>query len=351
MSGVSEILENLILKNLMLDIIDYLPEGLLQAEARDLHRILPKPTLIHLPGRHTPALFVAILLHGNEDTGLKAIQQVLNQYAGRELPRALSIFVGNISAAKEGVRRLENQPDYNRIWPGTTLDAPQEQAMAATVVSEMRQRGVFASIDIHNNTGLNPHYACVNVLDQRFFHLAALFSRIAVYFVQPKGTQSGAFAQLCPAIAVECSKPGNPEGVARAVALINAVLHLTIFPAHPVAAHDLELFHTVGLVKIPENISFQFGMGDVDLCLETAIDHLNFTELPIFTRLGYARLPQLPLQVLDDAGEDIVDQFFLLREGELLSKRGIIPAMLTLNEHVIRQDCLCYLMERLPLPG
>lgn len=98
--------------------------------------------------------------------------------------------------------------------------------------------------------------------------------------------------------------------MARAIALINAVLHLTIFPAHPVAAHDLELFHTVGLVKIPENISFQFGMGDVDLCLETAIDHLNFTELPIFTRLGYARLPQLPLQVLDDAGEDIVDQFF-----------------------------------------
>ena len=28
------------------------------------------------------------------------------------------------------------------------------------------RRGVFASIDIHNNTGLNPHYGCVNQLDQ-----------------------------------------------------------------------------------------------------------------------------------------------------------------------------------------
>ena len=322
----------------------------MHAEARELNNILPRPTLIHLAGRQTPALFVAILLHGNEDTGLKAIQQILRQYQGRELPRALSIFIGNISAAKAGVRRLENQPDYNRIWPGTVLNAPQEQAMTEAVFHEMRQRGVFASLDIHNNTGLNPHYACINVLDQRFFHLAALFSRIAVYFVQPKGTQSGAFAALCPAIAIECSKPGNPEGVARAAALIDACLHLTAFPEHPIAAHDLELFHTVGLVKIPENVSFQFGEGDADLNLATAIDHMNFTELPVGTTLGTTRLSKPPLLVLDDAGGDIAEQFFEVQDGQLVTRRNLIPAMLTLNEQVIRQDCLCYLMERLTLP-
>jgi hypothetical protein len=29
----------------------------------------------------------------------------------------------------------------------------------------------------------------------------------------------------------------------------------------------------------------------------------------------------------------------------------LMPAMLTRDERVIRQDCLCYLMERLPYPG
>jgi hypothetical protein len=29
----------------------------------------------------------------------------------------------------------------------------------------------------------------------------------------------------------------------------------------------------------------------------------------------------------------------------------VMPAMLTRDERVIRQDCLCYLMERLPYPG
>jgi len=334
----------------MLKIIDHYPDGFLDIDARHLHSILPQPTLMHLAGRQQPALFVAILLHGNEDTGLKAIQQVLKKYAERELPRALSIFVGNVTAAREGLRRLDGQPDFNRIWPGTEHDAPEQQAMAQAVTNEMQQRGVFASIDIHNNTGLNPNYACVNTLDQRFLHLATLFSRIAVYFIRPKGTQSAAFAKLCPAIAIECSKPGNPEGVARAVDLVDACLHLTDFPTHPVAAHDLDLFHTIGLVKIPDHISFQFGIGDVDFCLESAIDHLNFTEVPAGTCFGTTRQASVPLQVLDEVGNCVAERFFEVRNGQLLTRCNVVPAMLTLDERIILQDCLCYLMERLPLP-
>ncbi|MDD5112714.1 MAG: M14 family metallopeptidase [Methylobacter sp.] len=333
----------------MLKIIDHVPDGFLDVDARQLHTILPQPTLMHLAGRQQPAVFVAILLHGNEDTGLKTIQQVLKKYAKRELPRALSIFVGNVTAAREGVRRLDGQPDFNRIWPGSEHDAPKQQAMTQAVINEMQQRGVFASIDIHNNTGLNPNYACVNTLDQRFLHLATLFSRIAVYFIRPKGTQSAAFAKLCPAIAIECSKPGNPEGIARAVGLVEACLHLTNFPAHPVAAHDLDLFHTIGLVKIPEYISFKFGTADVDLSLEPAIDHLNFTEIPAGTRLGTTRQTNMPLQVLDEDGNCVAERFFEVRNGELLTRCNVVPAMLTLDERIIRQDCLCYLMERLPL--
>ena len=40
------------------------------------------------------------------------------------------------------------------------------------------------------------------------------------------------------------------------------------------------------------------------------------------------------------------------REGPQLeaARRAATPAMLTLDARVVRQDCLCYLMERLPLP-
>jgi hypothetical protein len=32
-------------------------------------------------------------------------------------------------------------------------------------------------------------------------------------------------------------------------------------------------------------------------------------------------------------------------------KRSTMPSMLTLDEHVIKQDCFCYLMERLAING
>ncbi len=80
----------------MLDILNQVPEGFLETSSEDIYRILPRPTLIHLPGRRERPLFLSILLHGNEDTGLIAIQSLLRKYRREnrfELPRALSFLV------------------------------------------------------------------------------------------------------------------------------------------------------------------------------------------------------------------------------------------------------------------
>ncbi|MGW8271177.1 MAG: hypothetical protein ACWGNS_12040, partial [Burkholderiales bacterium] len=90
-----------------LAVLDRLPEAVLSADARALSAVLPGPTLVHLPGRRPEPLFVSVLLHGNETSGLRAIQKVLADYAGRELPRALSILFGNVVAAQAGMRRLD----------------------------------------------------------------------------------------------------------------------------------------------------------------------------------------------------------------------------------------------------
>ena len=36
-------------------------------------------------------------------------------------------------------------------------------------------------------------------------------------------------------------------------------------------------------------------------------------------------------------------------DGQLRTRCGLMPSMLTLDERVIRQDCLCYIMERYDL--
>jgi len=330
--------------------LDYLPDALLDADYRSLQSILPVPTLIHIPGKQAAPLFVSVLLHGNEPTGFEAVKLLLKKYNNKSLPRSLSLFVGNVSAASQDLRRFDAQPDYNRIWPGTEIPVCAETEMAKAIVGVMKKRNVFASIDIHNNTGLNPHYACINSLDNRFLQLASLFGRLVVYFIRPKGVQSAAFAELCPAVTLECGRPGQQHGVEHALEFLDSCLHLSELPRHQVLAQDIDLFHTVAQVKVDEKIKFSFDQADTDLLLNNDIERMNFTEVSPGTVLGIARNTDgMPLIAKDEFGNIVTDNFFSIENGDLQLNRLAMPSMLTLDERVIRQDCLCYLMERIHL--
>jgi succinylglutamate desuccinylase len=329
---------------------DGLPDGLLGTETRDLGAVLGGPTLVHIPGEREPPLFVSVLLHGNEVVGWEAVRALLADHLRRHgrlrLPRAMSLFLGNLAAAAQGVRRLPEQPDYNRVWPGSELPETPEHALMAQVVETMAHRGVFASIDLHNNTGRNPHYGCVNVIDNPSLHLATLFSRTVVYFTRPKGVQSQAMSALCPAVTLECGKVGERHGVEHARDYLAASLHLSALPEHPVPAHDIDLFHTVAQIKVPPEVSFGFGPESGDIGFTPDLDQLNFRELCPGTALGRVRNAGARLQVYDERGRDLAMRYLEIEDGELRLRLPVMPSMLTCNTLVIRQDCLGYLMER-----
>lgn len=321
------------------------PDTWLSLPAADLHTLLPGPTLVHLRGKREPAVFVCVLLHGNEHTGWDAVRKLLSRYAGKELPRSLSIFIGNVAAARYRQRFLEGQPDFNRIWNGGNTP---EQKMMRHIRDEMKNRGVYISIDVHNNTGLNPHYACVNKTRNDFLQVATLFSRTVVYFIRPDGVQSKAFAEFCPAVTVECGTSGATSGTDHACDYIDACLHLAAVPAHPVSARDLDLYHTVAVVKIAQPYSFGFDAGKYDLQFDANIEHYNFRALPAGTVIASVRDGvTCPLDVRNEQGAEVSADYFSLADGRLRSRRQVIPAMITLDTESIRQDCFCYLMEHL----
>lgn len=330
--------------------LNTLPDGLLELSSpTQLSELMPHPTLLHLQGRRTDTLFVTILLHGNEDTSFYAIQKVLRRYQQKTLPRSLSIFFGNIEAARFGQRHLHDQQDFNRVWPGTDLPECDETHLMRRVVEQVTKRNLFASIDVHNNTGTNPYYGCVNVLDNRFLHLAQQFSRTVVFFETPRGVQSMAMAKYCPAVTLECGKTGIDVNTDKVAEFIDAVLHLDHFPEHPLLPQDINLIRTVARITVPEDKSFSFNNTDADIRLLPEFEHYNFTELPPRTLFAYSQ-PESRLLAWDDNGTEVGPLYFEQSGQQLLLSRSVIPAMLTLDEQVIRQDCLCYLMERLPLP-
>lgn len=331
------------------DLRSDLPDGFLNIEAPHISRLFPHPTLIHLRGQRPEPLFISVLLHGNEDVGLKAVQQVLSQYRERELPRSLSLFIGNVFAAGSGLRRLPGQVDYNRVWPGTDSPEQPEAGIMTEIVGRMRERNVFASIDLHNNTGTNPHYACVCSTGSLHLQLASIFARTVVYFTQPHGTQTMAFKDLCPAVTCECGKVGDLSGVRHAADFVNAVLHLSAIPDHPVAEGDVHLFRTVATVKVPDDVRIAFGPSEADLIFPDNLDRMNFCEVGPGTELACVHPDgRGRLHVWDESGREVSADFLSRTGNSLRLKKRLLPSMLTLDERVIRQDCLCYFMERVP---
>jgi hypothetical protein len=322
----------------LLRIHEALPDGLLEARPTQLADLLGGPSLIHLPGRRADPLFISVLLHGNETTGFLALQALLKRHRDKELPRALSIFIGNVEAAQDGLRRLAGQPDYNRVWPGGSL-----QHYAATPA--LRQCG--RAQQYRYQSALRLHQSHRPPL-----HAPRQYVQSYTGVFHPVGVQSMAFAQLCPALTVECGKVGQSAGEVHAEEFLDACLHLSEIPQHPVAAHDVDLFHTVAIVRVPRAYSFGFGEQPVDICFIDDMDHLNFRELPAGTTLAQLDgVDGMPLEVSDESGQEVADRYFTVEGDMLRTTRALMPSMFTLDERVIRQDCLGYLMERYPLPG
>jgi succinylglutamate desuccinylase len=330
----------------MLNEMNHIPDALLDANADELCDILKAPTLFHLDGIKPQPLFICTLLHGNETTGLYAVQRLLKKYQGRPLPRALSLFIGNIAAAKENQRHLHEQDDYNRIWPGTHHSDSAEKDMMRTVTHIMQKKKPFASIDIHNNTGKNPHYACVNILNPHGLALAAKFSNIAVYFTNPKGVQSAAFSDFCPATVLECGQSSEKAGEDHALQYLETILAMDEFDSENL---NLKLYHTIARVTIPKYVTLG-SSNDVscDLCLNAALEDKNFHQLEpgtVFATINSTK--DSLILVSSESDEDITDEYTERINNELVIKKPVTLSMFTTSEDAIRQDCVCYLMEEL----
>ncbi len=326
-----------------LSVIDHLPDGFFDLEISNIREVFPVPTLLRLQGDRSPPLFVSILQHGNEYSGLESLQLLLERYP-RRLPRSLHVFIGNVEAAEANLRMMPDQDDFNRCWPGTDRGPNNTTRLMREVFDEVTRDGLFAAIDLHNNTGTNPHYAGITDVRRENQHLAAMFNHVAIVFSYPKGVATMAFNGVCPAVVLECGRPGERFGIEHATEMLDALLHLDHFPDKPVAAHDLQLVRSELTLKIPHGVTFDFHLGaSADLTFENGFERKNFTEIKSTDVFAHTRIDR-PLSVINQCGENVTDEIMRVENGKVYLNRTMIPAMITLDKSIIRQDCLCYLM-------
>ncbi|MBN1279591.1 MAG: succinylglutamate desuccinylase/aspartoacylase family protein [Chlorobiaceae bacterium] len=330
-----------------LHLFDRLPDGFTGIETEKLGSILPGPSLISIKGEKGSPLFVSILLHGNETTGFTAMQQLLAGFGAphRPLPRPLLLFVGNVAAAIRDVRKLDGQADYNRIWQGEHYT---ECLLARHVLAEIVKAAPIAGIDLHNNTGKNPHYGCINRLDHRSLSLARRFSKTIVWFTEPHEVLAVALSAICPAVTLECGVSGDATGTKH---VENYLRHCLELPEEnlftPPANHCNDLFHTTARMLLPDGIRPGFGRctDNTDVCFRADLETLNFERVPEGTELGQYRNGLQPLMVIDNLNRDVTNSYLLFSGNCIFTKVPVVPSMFTHDVKIILQDCLGYIME------
>jgi succinylglutamate desuccinylase/aspartoacylase family protein len=335
----------------MLQFFERPPATLFSTPASELEKLLGGPALIHIAGRQSPPLFLSVLLHGNETSGWQALCEVMSKlvHADAQPERSVILFVGNVAASAQGVRSLPGQMDFNRIWRG-------EHGMtrlASEVLDRLAQTPLFAALDIHNNTGRNPHYTVLTQINAATVGLALLFSEKAVLVEEPDTVLTRAVQQFCPSTTVEVGPVGDPQSTARTVSLLEHYLTLEQVPE--AAITELEMHLSLARVHIKPGVAYDFAdqlspseAAAQDLILTAGMEAVNFHPIQAGTEFGFTRKPLAQtLQVLDTQHRDVTSEFLTDRNGHVTLARPLVPAMYTTDKAVIAQDCLCYFMERI----
>lgn len=332
----------------MINILDQLPDGILEVDASQLHDFVENHTLVFLEGKIKRPLFISILQHGDETTGWDAMKILIKQNQGK-LPRSIYLLFGNVEAAKKNLRQFDGQPDFNRCWPGLHNNNDEISLRMQFITDMMSEVKPFASVDIHNNSGRNPHYAGINSLGTEFINLASLFSDTIIHFTSPDGIQSGAFANFCPSVTIECGMSGTADGIEQTHTFLENLIHLSTLESIPGIAEHRQVLNIFSTVKVKPEISIAIEgevTQPVKFVINDDLDYHNFHLLEAGTVFGQLddESTDMPFIVTDQIGHDITDHYFEKQGKNVCIKQQVIPAMITQSVRAIRLDCLCYLM-------
>ena len=329
---------------------------LLDDSDEDVLVSLGKPALIRIPGTDSNprARLVSCLLHGNEDSGYRAVLSVLRD--GARYPFDLWVFIGNVRAAHQAGwfahRYLDDQEDFNRVWrltPPTT----RMRRCADAVLDVLVETDLEAAIDIHNNTGVNPYYAVVPDPTEAAVALANSLTDTILRWPLKAFTLMEALSPVCPSVSIECGLPAIADNTAFATSVTRRFLSLPMFDDdamhQPVTMGRLfEMRHRI--VVRPE-VPFAFGgalTDDLDLVLHPGLDRHNFGMLLAGTELGQVHSDAaMPLMSTDMRGRDTTDQYFRVTgNGGLVVTQDVTPVMMTTTVQQTRRDCLFYVARR-----
>lgn len=310
---------------------------------------LPGPTLVRIRGRaRDRRRVVTALLHGNEPSGLRAVHAYLR--SGQQPAVDALVFLGAVEAARaqprHSQRMLPDRRDLNRCFRPPYVGVDGE--IAEEALERLTAESFEGAVDLHNNTGHNPAYGLGRQLDGVRLGLCALFAMRYVHTHLRLGTVVEVLDEIAPSITVECGRAGDPAADSTAEAGLRRFLEEDRIEPVVVGPEPITILVDPVRVRVRPGVSLAFSAQirpKVALTLDLAIDRHNFQVLPAGTRLGWVHPGHAwPLEATDASSADVSRELFALEAGELVTKRSVVPIMMTTDPAAVAADCLCYLV-------
>ncbi len=323
----------------MFNVFKQVDEQFLSMRPEELSKKYQDISLIHLEkGSSARTFVVSVLIHGNEKSSFKILQGFLAYLQSSGLDYSLLILLGNLSGTKDSMRHLKCQPDFNRIW----IDPPAKyRDRVLHALQYIRGLNPYCLIDLHNNTGSNPPYACISTLDKKSIGLASLFSGSVVYFPKKLGLLIDETAGDFPSVVFECGVSMDPKPIDLAIRFLKQVIH------QPWSYEEL---HRLGESVKPQKTVGRFliigasSKETIGFELASNIESKNFKGF--LSGDEFAKGPKVSsIRYVADSGEDLTSEIFICEGESLRFKKNVYPCMLTTNLDVALSDCIGYLLE------
>lgn len=323
---------------LVVKTLDELKEAL-NYRSEELVQLYDKPVIFDLSHPDRRPFFVSTLLHGNETSGWDAVRSLVSESLENSRIPSFLLLLGNLTAAERNVRHLDGQPDFNRIWAeGDTS----YHLWAQEVLKFVRTKNPWYSLDIHNNTGPNPHHSIVTSLDQATLQSARLFSQYAIFAEQPPGVLTRRCAEFSIAMSIEAGLPQDPHSTIRTAKFIKQLWDRQDIPSTDFS--DLKIFENSVRVLL-ENAA--------DLTSEDVphfapfLHRFNFKKIPAGTKLAKLAKPKTRLIALDEHQQDRTEDYLSYDGSNIFVRQDTIMSMYTEDPLIVRQDCVCYFLNTL----
>jgi hypothetical protein len=319
----------------------------------ELLHALGGPTLIRVDGRdRSRTRVVATLIHGNEPSGVRGVHAWLR--AG-ETPAVNAVFfIASVVAALEAPgfahRALPGARDLNRCF--VPEGGGEEGELAREALGRLRAYQPEALIDLHNTTGHTPPYAVGPTLGPRELALVSLFADRFVHSRLRLGALVEATCDEIPSVTIECGRAGNPAADAVALAGLERFLQRERLGDRRSDGPAVSVL--VDPVRVRARPGARLAFGDrpevgADLTMAGDVDRHNFEALLPGVLIGWVGSDDAwPVEAFGADGNDVSRDFFVVSDGVLRTRRGMIPIMMTVDPGIAESDCLFYMVHEPP---